>query len=1105
LPSAKEKDYVHVYTDKLDTYSGAGGGSGTVSKFLRFVGNRRIKTIIIDKTESGSDELSWRNHYSSDLSRLEQYKQLHNEKVDTLLNNLSRQMGLTFERKTAPVEKWFIAEQESSAESIPVPVLAKSPAPSAEDTPFVAVECLIVEVSLDSKMDRETVNEAENLLGNKVSFRNSALSGYTRAAEVLLRKAAEATAAIKDKSAENKRVTQDQFTALVEMLSSKGYLKILMNPKVQVVDGQRAVIKTNHDSLRIAPRILPEDGDIILQVEAVLSSQSTYQSKDQKPITKRELSTRARISPGESMIIGGIKMTEKSTEADSNVKDTEEQATEVLFILTPTIITSTPKPQKKTEVWDKGTRSKDTASQQLSFGTAVEGVQCRLQADKRIWQAGEVPTFKADVRNGGERHLQLPESPDYCLVQIDGRWFFITRLSTRVLDFLPGQQRTGIPLELSDKWETMLDSEVALGAYVRHDGIMTGPGLRSRLKLTPGKHTIRVSFIVTATRRGSGLHPIPPVQVVSNPVEIEILPAEKTNVRIESKEAMVHRVYDISDLVETAADADSLIRRITGTIEPDGWYGLSETGEGTITAYPLRQPKKFAVMQTYEIHQQIEHFLEDIRSSRDELPEPNLPLAPEVPLITNTFIDADLLEVLQDIASMTGIPIIPDETVVGLVTAELQDVPLETALDIVLAGTPYVVKKTPYYYLVASAVELPEITTRIESAKKLSNLGKALFIYANDNDDKYPDSMHEMRGYLKTEDFAWTWQNVEYLAKGKTLAVRPDTVIAYDKKLLAERKGTNVLFNDSHVEFVKPERLKELGISATEILIETRILSVSEDFLKDIGLDANSVYNSDVWSEHLVEESATWPNSETYSLILDDLTVSFLLKAAQAHEGAKMLAAPRVTVLEGKEARIALQRAIHYISGYAEPNRPSDEPEPKHDSSIKGIELQLTPNLTPDDKNILLDVDFKLSEVIGFEERKYKGKYPYSIPQTEVVSTKTRRLVPDGKTLLIGGLKITAEVKNQAGVPILSKLPLIGKAFRSRSTIKDHKILLILLKTGILSPEQAEEMGLHKPGPEQLKAPALGGYGGYGYGAPPGPAGVSVYGRYDPNRPAEPK
>jgi len=70
-------------------------------------------------------------------------------------------------------------------------------------------------------------------------------------------------------------------------------------------------------------------------------------------------------------------------------------------------------------------------------------------------------------------------------------------------------------------------------------------------------------------------------------------------------------------------------------------------------------------------------------------------------LITSTFIDNDLvLEVLPFIAKRAGISIIPDESVTGLFTGELKDVPLDTALEIILAGTPYTYKKTKYYYLV---------------------------------------------------------------------------------------------------------------------------------------------------------------------------------------------------------------------------------------------------------------------------------------------------------------------------------------------------------------------------------------------------------------------
>jgi len=673
------------------------------------------------------------------------------------------------------------------------------------------------------------------------------------------------------------------------------------------------------------------------------------------------------------------------------------------------------------------------------WGNVVAGLQCGLRADKRLWKADEAPRLQAVARNIGGSPWRLPPPLELFFLKVAGKiWRWRGPVSGKGINLKPGEDLDKTTILLSEDWGPPYTSDL-------------------RLKLSPGKHTVQLVMFVSdpvPPEALPGTIPIPKqLPIESNVVAIEVLPAEKTDVRVKGKVAMEQQVYDISDLVVTAADANDLIRRITTTIEPDSWYKLSDTGEGTIIAYPIRQPKKFAVLQTRKIHQKIKHFLEDMRSSRDELPEPNLPLTPEVPLITNTFIESDLITVLQDIASMAGIVIIPDENVVGLVTAELKDVPLEKALDIVLAGTPYLVKKTPYYYLVASAVELVEIEKRFESAKKLSNLGKALLIYANDHDDKYPDSLHELRGYLKTEDFAWTWQNVEYMARGKTISDRPDTVIAYDKKLLVERKGTNVLFNDSHVDFVKPERLKDLGIGATAILIDTKILSVSEDFLKDIGLDANSISSSNTWSEHLVADSAAEPNDETYSLIIDDLHVSFLLKAVQAHQGSKMSASPRALTREGTTATMAILTEEYYVLGYTEPNRPSDEPEPKKDKVEIGTRFWVKPELTSDNEKIKLDFKLEFRQLLGYEERKYKGKYIYIVPLTEVVSTQTQLVVPDGKTLLIGGLKITEQAEIQSSVPILGKLPLVGKAFRSRSIIKDHKMLLILLKP-VINPQQ---------------------------------------------------
>jgi len=107
-----------------------------------------------------------------------------------------------------------------------------------------------------------------------------------------------------------------------------------------------------------------------------------------------------------------------------------------------------------------------------------------------------------------------------------------------------------------------------------------------------------------------------------------------------------------------------------------------------------------------------------------------------------------------------------------------------------------------------------ELQERAESAKKLEQLGLAVAMYADDHESKLPDSLQELEPYVgKKQDFQWILENVEYLGNGKTVVGSFNFVTAYDKTLLEEGNGTNVLFGDSHVKFEVPKRIEELGIT----------------------------------------------------------------------------------------------------------------------------------------------------------------------------------------------------------------------------------------------------------------------------------------------------
>ena len=65
---------------------------------------------------------------------------------------------------------------------------------------------------------------------------------------------------------------------------------------------------------------------------------------------------------------------------------------------------------------------------------------------------------------------------------------------------------------------------------------------------------------------------------------------------------------------------------------------------------------------------------------------------------------------------------------------------------------------------------------------------------------------------------------IDVVGKGKTTRQTPQKVLAYDKTLLKKGAGTNVLFANAHVEFIKPDQLQNLGIVSAVQKAEKHLL-----------------------------------------------------------------------------------------------------------------------------------------------------------------------------------------------------------------------------------------------------------------------------------------
>lgn len=254
----------------------------------------------------------------------------------------------------------------------------------------VKIDCIISEVYADKTLDWQTTILIQKLFGEDIWAGPTAEPYGTSVSELL--EEAETLAAFPGASLRELSrakmglkvgyVEQGKYTALVDILDSQGYLKILMNPTLEVVNGKTAKISSMQhvplqdvyirglsgtdwmeskkeyidvvDSLEITPHVFA-DGYIGLETSIILGSKMTPEGIKQLGIvTKKEIENKEnRIRQGESLVIGGIRKTEKRDVIRGvpflkdipilgilfSGKDFEERVVETIFILTPTIST----------------------------------------------------------------------------------------------------------------------------------------------------------------------------------------------------------------------------------------------------------------------------------------------------------------------------------------------------------------------------------------------------------------------------------------------------------------------------------------------------------------------------------------------------------------------------------------------------------------------------------------------------------------------------------------------------------------------------------------------------------------------------------------------
>jgi len=372
-----------------------------------------------------------------------------NHRVEKLMEIVNTQFSKFFKKKPDPNKK--------NSEEYPKPTYSVSPNPATNqmiihcpndkdadavleflkkvDVPPIQVniDCLVLERFADVTMDWETTIKIDNLfgegitLGGKTDPDTGKLLPNFPGASLRESKRSEFGAAFG--YADKMGITGHEFRVLIDLLISKGYLKILMNPTIETVNGQKAKIMMRdnvplekilvepgfdrpfsltdyqwvEDKLEVTPQVFA-DGSVSLATNIQLGSKSKPEGVAQTSIiTERSIEVVGnRIKPGDSLVIGGIRKTEERSVIRGipfvkdipvigvlfSSKDFEEKATEIMFILTPSISSGGVEYHKMMDqIREKYTRPTTESglgkvlTNPFGIGTEAEGVKSPKQAD----------------------------------------------------------------------------------------------------------------------------------------------------------------------------------------------------------------------------------------------------------------------------------------------------------------------------------------------------------------------------------------------------------------------------------------------------------------------------------------------------------------------------------------------------------------------------------------------------------------------------------------------------------------------------------------------------------------------------------------------------
>jgi len=207
------------------------------------------------------------------------------------------------------------------------------------------------------------------------------------------------------------------------------------------------------------------------------------------------------------------------------------------------------------------------------------------------------------------------------------------------------------------------------------------------------------------------------------------------------------------------------------------------------------------------------------------------------------------------------------------------------------------------------------------------------------------------------------------------------------------------------------------------------------------------------------------PALQVFGSFLDNIQVDFLLRATQADVHSSIVDAPRLVIASGDQSWISVYETINYVFSvypvganiYTTGVASQAALAPMVSQIYAGRRLIVTATVSEARDSVTLQVSPEWSDLVSIDRFPWGDTGFIQQPRTRNTEFSTTVTVPDQGTLLLGGLTMAGEIEIEAGVPVLSKVPVLKRLYSNRSLVKDEYIAFILIKPHIIVQSEQEE------------------------------------------------